>query len=71
MYAISKMDINKTRSITSFISSKNRQLQENTYDFTIDYPDGILVCRPNEYMELNVLSFDMPNTMYNINDTNK
>jgi len=70
MYAISKMDINKTRSITSFISSKNRQSQENTYNFTIDYPDGILTCRPNEYMELNVLSFDMPNTMYNINNTN-
>ena len=70
MYAISKMNVNKTRSITSFISSKNRQLQENTYDFRIDYPDGILACRPNEYMELNVLSFDMANTMYNINDTN-
>jgi len=70
MYAINKMDINKTRSITSFISSKNRQLQENTYQFTIDYPDGILTCRPNEYMELNVLSFDMANTMYNINETN-
>jgi len=70
MYAISKMDINKTRNITSFISSKKRQLQENTYDFTIDYPDGILACRPNEYMELNVWSFDMANTMYNINETN-
>jgi hypothetical protein len=70
MYAINKMNINKTRSITSFISSKNRQSQENTYDFTIDYPDGILTCRPNEYMELNVLSFDMANTMYNINETN-
>jgi len=70
MYAISKMNINKTRSITSFISSKIKQLQENTYDFTIDHPDGILTCRPNECMELNVLSFDMANTMYNINETN-
>jgi len=70
MYEISKMDINKTRSITSFTSSKNRQSQENTYYFTIDYPDGILICRPNEVMELNVLSFDMANTMYNINESN-
>jgi len=70
MYAISKMDINKTRSITSFISSKNRQLQDNTYDFIIDYPDGILTCRPNKNMKLNVLSFDMANTMYNIDETN-
>ena len=64
------MDINKTRTITSFISSANRQPQDHTYDFTIDYPDGILSCRPNEYMEINVLSFDMPNTMYNINSKN-
>ena len=70
MYAISKMDINKTRSITSFISFKNRQSQGNAYDFTFDYPDGILTCRPNEYIELNVLSFNLANTMYNINESN-
>ena len=64
------MDINKTRTITSFISSANRQPQDQSYNFTIDYPDGILTCRPNEYMEINVLSFDMPNTMYNINSKN-
>lgn len=60
----------KTRKITSFISSENRQGTEPVYNFTIDYPDGILTCRENEYMELNVLSFDMPNNMYNINGTN-
>jgi len=64
------MEINKTRTITSFISSANRQPQDQSYNFTIDYPDGILTCRPNEYMEINVLSFDMPNTMYNINSKN-
>ena len=64
------MDINKTRTITSFISSANRQPQEQSYNFTIDYPDGILTCRPNEYMEINALSFDMPNTMYNIKSKN-
>jgi hypothetical protein len=64
------MEINKTRTITSFISSANRQQEEQSYNFTIDYPDGILSCRPNEYLEINVLSFDMPNTMYNINKKN-
>ena len=64
------MEINKTRTITSFISSANRQQEEQSYNFTIDYPDGILTCRPNEYMEINVLSFDMLNTMYNINSKN-
>jgi len=64
------MDINKTRTITSFISSANRQPQEQSCNFTIDYPDGILTCCPNEYMEMNVLSFDMPNTIYNIDSKN-
>jgi len=64
------MEIHKTRTITSFISSANRQSQEHAYNFTIDYPDGILSCCQNEYMEFNVLSFDMPNTMYNINSKN-
>jgi len=59
-----------TRKITSFISSENRQANENIYNFSIDYPDGIISCKENEYMELNVLSFDMPNNMYNINSTN-
>lgn len=59
-----------TRKITSFISSKNRQASETIYNFSIDYPDGILTCKENEHMELNVLSFDMPNNMYNINSTN-
>ena len=64
------MDINKTRTIFSFISSANRQSQEQSCNFTIDYPDGILSCCPNEYVEINVLSFDMPNTINNINSKN-
>ena len=60
----------KTRSITSFISSANRQENEPIYNFSIDYPDAVLSCKEKEHMELNVLSFDMPNTIYNINDTN-
>lgn len=59
-----------TRKITSFISSKNRQASEPIYNFSIDYPDGVLSCKENEHIELNVLSFDMPNNMYNINSTN-
>lgn len=59
-----------TRKITSFISSKNRQASETIYNFSVDYQDGVLSCKENEHMELNVLSFDMPNNMYNINSTN-
>jgi len=59
-----------TRKITSFISSSNRQPNESVYSFSVDYPDGVLSCKDNEHIELNVLSFDMPNNMYNINSTN-
>jgi hypothetical protein len=62
--------VNKFKTITSFIKSSNRASNEKSYNFSIDYPDGILTCGADEYMEINVISFDMINTMYNINDTN-
>lgn len=60
----------KFKTITSFIKSSNHGTNETAYNFSIDYPDGILTCGADEYMEINVVSFDMINTMYNINDTN-
>lgn len=60
----------KKRTITSFISSKYRGATDKTYDLTVDYPDEGISCKDNEYIELNVVSFDMPNNMYNINSLN-
>ena len=60
----------KRRTITSFISSKYRGTSDKTYDLTVDYPDEGISCKDNEYIELNVVSFDMPNNMYNINSSN-
>jgi hypothetical protein len=60
----------KYKTITSFIKSSNRSDNEKSYNFSIDYPDGVLTCNGDEYMEVNVISFDMINTMYNINSTN-
>lgn len=60
----------KKRTITSFISSKYRGATDKTYDLTVDYPDEGIFCKDNEYIELNVVSFDMPNNMYNINSLN-
>lgn len=60
----------KRRTITSFISSKYRGATDKTYDLTVDYPDEGISCKDNEYIELNVVSFDMPNNMYNINSLN-
>ena len=60
----------KFKTITSFIKSSNRATNEKIYNFSIDYPDGILTCNGDEYMEINVVSFDMINTMYNIYSSN-
>ena len=60
----------KKKTITSFIHSKNRTEDDKVYNFAVDYPDGIISCKDNEYIELNVVSFDMPFNMYNINATN-
>jgi hypothetical protein len=60
----------KRRTITSFISSKYRGASDKTYDLTVDYADEGISCKDNEYIELNVVSFDMPNNMYNINSLN-
>ena len=60
----------KKKTITSFIHSKNRTADDKVYNFAVDYPDGIISCKDNEYIELNVVSFDMSFNMYNINATN-
>ena len=60
----------KFKTITSFIKSSNKASNEKIYNFSIDYPDGILTCDGDEYIELNVVSFDMINTMYNIYSSN-
>jgi hypothetical protein len=60
----------KYKTITSFIKSSNRSDNEKSYNFSIDYPDGVLTCNGDEYMEVNVISFDMINTMYNIYSDN-
>lgn len=57
--------------INTFISSVNRKANDTVYDFVVEYPlDNAIKCNDNEYIKMNVVSFDMLNTMYNINSTN-
>ena len=58
------------RVINAFISSANRANDETIYDFTVNFPDDAIECGDGEMIKLNVVSFDMVNTMYNINETN-
>lgn len=58
------------KSINAFISSANRESNEKVYDFTVNFVDDVIMCNENQYIKINVISFDMLNAMYNINGTN-
>lgn len=58
------------KTINAFISSANREINENVYNFTVKFANDIIICNENQYIKINVVSFDMLNTMYNINSTN-
>lgn len=58
------------KSISTFISSAKKNINESNCDVVVEFPDDIIKCSETEYINLNVVSFDMLNTMYNINSTN-
>lgn len=58
------------RVINAFISSANRADDETIYDFNVIFPEGLIKCGDGEVIKLNVVSYDMVNTMYNINPSN-
>lgn len=53
-----------------FINSKNRDKNENIYDFNI-YLKNQIFAGKNEGMNINVMSFFMLNAMYNVNQITK
>lgn len=59
------------RTYTAFINSKNRSSSDTVSDFTVYFGGGILNCQDNQYLTVNVISFDMMNSMYNINSNSK
>jgi len=57
-----------TKSIINvFISSKNRDTNSTPYNFNCYFPDNLIVCNPNQGIKMNIISFDIVNSMYNIN----
>ncbi len=53
-----------------FINSKNRLSHETVDNFNIYFASGELCCTENQYITINVVSFDMMNSMYNVNAKN-
>ena len=56
--------------INTFISSANRSTTDSVCDFDVDFTDDLIKCNQDQYIRVNVISFDMLNSMYNINETN-
>ena len=57
----------KSKIYNIFINSTTRDLREPIYDFNMVFPQGNIKANNNEYININVMSFDMMNTMYNVN----
>ena len=56
--------------INVYISSKNRQPEEQIYNFTCRFGDGLLKADANEYFNLTVCGFHTINCWYNCNSNN-
>ena len=50
-----------------YINSANRNQLDKVYDFTIFFDNDELIINPNEGVNVNVVSFSMLNSMYNVN----
>ena len=50
-----------------YISSANRGLNETPYDFKIFFDNDEIIVNPNEGVNVNVVSFSLLNSMYNVN----
>jgi len=56
-----------SHSVNVFITSKNRDDNEDPCDFLLKFPSGLIKADSNEGIKVNVLSFHIPNNFYNIN----
>ena len=50
-----------------YINSANRVNNDKPYDFTIYFDDNNILVKQNEGLNINLVSFSMLNSMYNVN----
>ena len=50
-----------------FINSANRDTNDDAQNFKVNFLTGEIVAKENQFITVNVLSFDMMNSMYNVN----
>ena len=51
-----------------FINSANRSINDKSYDFTVYFDSDEIIVNPNEGVNVNVVSFSLLNSMYNVNE---
>jgi hypothetical protein len=51
-----------------FINSANRSINDKSYDFTVYFESDEIIINPNEGVNINVASFSLLNSMYNVNE---
>lgn len=57
--------------VNAFISSTSRASNESVHNFNVSFPNSLIKANPdNQGIKINVISFDMLNSMYNINSNN-
>ena len=56
--------------INVFISSKMRDTNSKPCKFTANFPSGLIQCNENQGININIVSFDILNSFYNINENN-
>lgn len=59
--------MSKKKIYNVFINSANRDPNDNIHNFKVNFLTGEIVAKENQYITVNVLSFDMMNSMYNVN----
>lgn len=62
--------MSNSKHINVFLTSKNRGSYEKPCEWLVRFPSGLIKCKENEGIRLNVLSFHIPNNFYNINEKN-
>lgn len=58
------------QNINVFISSKMRDTNSKPCKFTANFPSGLIQCDENQGININIVSFDILNSFYNINENN-
>jgi len=61
------MSINGNKVYNIFINSANRNILDKSYDFSVYFDNDEILVNNNEGVNVNVVSFSLINSMYNVN----